>query len=104
MYDDAVFADRFRYQLAIFTFRLLVGLTRLLHAHIAYDTAFCRIFYCFARFDTVEINRMPCQNNKTYDDMVFADRFRYELTMFKVCIFTGLSRLLDTHISYEIVI
>ena len=39
-----------------------------------------------------------------YDDMVFNDRFEYPLTMFEVCIFTGLSRFLDTHIAYEIAI
>ena len=39
-----------------------------------------------------------------YDDMVFADRFRYQLTIFEMCILIELSRLLDTHIAYEIVI
>ena len=39
-----------------------------------------------------------------YDDAVFANRFHYQLTMFEVCIFTGLSRLLDTHIAYEIAV
>ena len=39
-----------------------------------------------------------------YDDMVFNDRFSYQVFMFEVCIFTGLSRLLDTHIAYEIAI
>ena len=39
-----------------------------------------------------------------YDDIAFADRFRYQLTMFEVFAFMGLSRRLDTHIAYEIVI
>ena len=39
-----------------------------------------------------------------YDDVVFDDRFRYQLTMFEVCILIGLSRLLETHIAYEIAI
>ena len=36
-----------------------------------------------------------------YDDVVFADRFRYQLATFEVCILIGLSRLLVTHIAYE---
>ena len=39
-----------------------------------------------------------------YDDVVFDDQFRYHLTMFEVCILIELSRLLDTHIAYEIAI
>ena len=39
-----------------------------------------------------------------YDDAVFDNRFRYQLTMFDVCILIGLSRLLDTHIAYEMAI
>ena len=37
-----------------------------------------------------------------YDDMVFADRFRYQWTKFEEYILIGLSRLLGTHIAYEI--
>ena len=39
-----------------------------------------------------------------YDDVVFDDRFRYQLTRFEVCILIVLSRLLDKHILYEIAI
>ena len=53
IYDDEDFADRFRYQLAIFWIRVLIWRSWLLHAHIAYTTdgakiiaAFCRISYC----------------------------------------------------------
>ena len=53
MYDDADFADRFRYQLAMFGNRVLIWLSRLFHAHIAYvvDTIkitarFLRMSYC----------------------------------------------------------
>ena len=53
MYDDAVFAIRFRYQLTMFGIRVLIWLSRFFHAHIAYviDTdknvaAFFRISYC----------------------------------------------------------
>ena len=59
-------------------------------------------FLLFVWFDTVEINRLPCSNNKIYDDAIFTDGLRYQLTMFEVCILIGLSRLLDTHITYEI--
>ena len=39
-----------------------------------------------------------------YDDMVFADRFLYQLAMIEVGVLIPLSRLLDTHIAYEVVI
>ena len=39
-----------------------------------------------------------------YDDVDFEDLFRYQWTMFEVCIFIGLSRILDTHIAHEIAI
>ena len=104
IYDDANFADRFRYKLAMFGIRLLIWLSWLLHAHIAYITDGAKIIAAFCRIYTVEINRRQCSNNKMYDDMVFNDRYWYQLTMFEVCIFTGLSRLLDTHIAYEIAI
>ena len=39
-----------------------------------------------------------------YDDVVFDDRFRYQLTMIEVRILIGLSRLIDTHVAYEIAI
>ena len=61
-------------------------------------------FLLFACFYTVECNRRRCSNNKMYHDMVFNDRFWYQLTMFEVCIFTGLSRLPGAHIAYEIAI
>ena len=65
IYDDAVFSDRFRYQLAMFGIRVLIGLSRLRHAHIAYETdyvkiiaAFCRISYCL--YDLIRMNSIVC--------------------------------------------
>ena len=53
MYGDAGFAIPFRYQLTIFAMRVMIWLSRLLHAHIAYEidtykiiATFFRIFYC----------------------------------------------------------
>ena len=37
MIDDAAFADRIRYQLTMFAIRVLIGLYRLIHTHIAYE-------------------------------------------------------------------
>ena len=37
MYDDAVFADRFRYQWAMFEECILIGLSRLFDTHVAYE-------------------------------------------------------------------
>ena len=57
IYDDENFADRFRYQLAMFGIRVLVWLSWLLHVYIAYITdgakiiaAFCRMSYCLHDF------------------------------------------------------
>ena len=61
-------------------------------------------FLMSAWFDTLEFNRLPCSNKKIYDDVVYAGRFRYQLTMFEVFILIGLSRRLDTHVAYEIAI
>ena len=59
-------------------------------------------FLLFAWFETLEFNRLSWSNNKIYDDAVFADRFRYHLTMFGMWILIRQSRLLNTHIAYEI--
>ena len=65
MYDDAVFAIRFRYQLTMFGIRLLIWISRLLHAHIAYEidtakiiAAFFRISYCL--LDLIRLNEIVC--------------------------------------------
>ena len=47
MYDDAVFADRFRSQFTMFVIRELVGLFGLLHPHIAYEIYTATIFAAF---------------------------------------------------------
>ena len=109
IYDDEIFADRFRYQFRMFEVRLLIGLSRFLSARIAYEIAiakitaeFCRISHCLAWIDTVEFNRLPCINDKMYDHEIFAGRFRHQLTMFEKKLLIGLSRPLDDHIAYEI--
>ena len=61
----------------------------------------CSFFYCLAWFDTVEFNRRPCPNEKKYDDVVFVDRFRYQLTMFGIRILIWFSRHHHAHIAYE---
>ena len=59
-------------------------------------------FHCFPWFDTVEFNRLLCPNDKMHGDVVFANRFRYPLTMFGICLLIVLSWLLHAHIAYEI--
>ena len=61
MYDDADFAVRVLYQLNVFGIRVLIGLSRLCHAHIAFETdgakiipEFCRISYCL--YDLIRLN------------------------------------------------
>ena len=43
---------------------------------------FSRFFYCLAWFHTVECNRLLYPNEKMYNDVIIADRFRCPLTMF----------------------
>ena len=57
-------------------------------------------FLFFAWFDTLEFNRLPCSNNKIYDDADFADRFRYQLAMFGIGVLIWLSWLRHAHIAY----
>ena len=63
---------------------------------------FCRFFSSSARSDTVEFNRLPYPNDMKYDDVVFVDRFRFQLAMFGNRRLIGLPRLLHAHIAYEI--
>ena len=55
----------------------------------------------FVSLYTFEFNRLPCPNDKMYDDVVFADRFRSPLTMFGNRLLIRLSILLHGHIAYE---
>ena len=64
---------------------------------------FRKFLYCLAWFDTGEFNRLPRPNNKMHDDTVFADRFRYQLTMFEIREVIGLFRLVHANIAYKIV-
>ena len=57
-------------------------------------------FLLFAWFDTLEFSRLPWSNNKIYDDAVLADRFRYQLAMFRIRVLIWLSWLLHAHIAY----
>ena len=65
MYDDADFAVRFLYQLIVFGIRVLIGLSRICHAHIANETdgakiipEFSRISYCV--YDLIRLNSIVC--------------------------------------------
>ena len=66
MYDDNIFADRFRNQLTMFEMRVTIGLSRLLDNHIVHVIVISQI-------TTVNL----------HDDVVFADRFRYQLLCLK---------------------
>ena len=52
----------------------------------------------------VEFNRLPCPNEKIYDEEVSSDRFHYQLTMFGIRLLVWLSRLQHAHIAYEIAV
>ena len=88
---------------------VLIGLSRLIHTHIACEidtakitAAIFRISYRLHDLIRLNFNSLPCSNNKMCDDVVFPDRFRYQLTMFGIAVMIGLSRLLPAHIAYEI--
>ena len=113
MYNDHVFAYRFLLQMITFGMCTLIWLSLLLHDRIAYEIAIakitaeiCWISIYWAWFDTVEFNRLPCLNDRMYDDEGFADPFSLHLTMFEIRIglLIGISRLLRAHIGCEIVI
>ena len=65
MYDDADFDVRFLEKLNVFGIRVLIGLSRLCYAHIAYETddakiipEFYRIYYCL--YDLIRLNSIVC--------------------------------------------
>ena len=60
----------------------------------------CRFFYCLARSETFEFNRLPCPNNEMYGDAVFAIRLRYQLAIFGIRVLIWLSWLLHARIAY----
>ena len=75
MYDDAVFADRFRYQLAMFGSRLLIGLSRLLHDDIAYEIDTAKInaeLFRISYFvhDLIRLNLIVCHVQTTRCSMM----------------------------------
>ena len=75
-------------------------MVRCITCNVFHMRKFCRYLYCLAWFDTVEFNRLPWPNNKIYDDADFADRFRYQLGMFRIPVLIWLSWLLHADIGY----
>ena len=75
-------------------------MVRCITCNVLHMRQFCRFLYCLAWFHTVEFNRLPCPNNKIYDDADFADRFRYQLDIFGIRVLIWLSWLLHAHIAY----
>ena len=65
MYDDAISADRFRYQLTMFGIQVFIGFSPVIHAHIVYETkgakmiaAFRRVIYCL--HGLIRLNSILC--------------------------------------------
>ena len=77
-------------------------MVRCITCNVLHMRQFCRFLYCLAWFNTVEFNRLPCPNNKIYDDADFADRFRYQLAMFGIRVLIWLSQFFHVHIVYVI--
>ena len=78
-------------------------MVRCITSNVFHMRQFCRFFYCLSWLYTAEFNRLSCPNNKMYDDAVFADRFRCQLTMLEIHEVIGLSRLVHANIAYDIV-
>ena len=91
----------------------MIWLSWILHAHIAYITdgakisaAFCRISYClhdFIRFISIVGDVQTTRCTMTWFSMIDSD-INWVCLKCVHCTFMGLSRLLDTHIAYEIAI
>ena len=65
MYGDVVFAVRFGYKLTMFLHHVLLGLCRLLHAHIAYEIDISKIIaeiyrISFSLCDLIRLNSIAC--------------------------------------------
>ena len=106
MYDNAVFADRFNYQLTMFEIRILIWLSRLLHAHIAYEidtsnviAAFCRISYCL--HDFIRLNSVAWHVQTTRCTMMWVSMIDSDT---KWLCFKCAYWFHDTHIACEIAI
>ena len=93
----------------MFGIRVFIWLSRHIHSCIAYEidtskiiATFIRICYCL--HNLIRLNSIVChiQTTRCTILLVFADRFRYLLTMFGIRVLIGLSRLLHAHIAYEI--
>ena len=110
IYDDADFADRFRYQLSMFGIPVLIWLSWLLLAHIAYITDGAKIIAAFRRIsyslhDFIRLNSIVGDVQTTRCTMIWFSIIDSDINWLCLeCVFTGLSRLLDTHIAYEIAI
>ena len=70
MYDDAVFAVRFHYQLNVFGIRVLIGLSRLIHTHIACEIDTAKITAAIFRMpyrlhDLIRLNLIVCHVQTT---------------------------------------
>ena len=107
MYDDAVFANLISLSIGYVWNSCIDMAISILSCWYCICSRYwqnnCSIlpnFLLFARFDTLEFNRLPCSNNKIYDDADFANRFRYQLAMLGIRVLIWLSWLLHAHITY----
>ena len=70
MDDDAVLADRFRYQLTMLRMRVLLWLSQLVNARIAYEIDSAKIIAAFFRIscclhDFKRLNSIVCKDQTT---------------------------------------
>ena len=94
IYDDADFADRFGYQLAMFGIPVLIRLSWIHHAHIAYITdvakviaAFCRISYCL--HDLIRLNSIVFYVQTTRCTMIWFWMFDSDINWLRLkCVYS----------------
>ena len=93
----------------MFGISALIGISLLIHTHIACEIDTAKITAAIFRIsyrlhDLIRLTLIVChfQTTKLYDVAVFAVRFRYQWTMFRIRVFIGLSRLIHAHIAYEV--
>ena len=106
MCDDAVFTGRIRYELTMFGIHVLIGLSRLLHALIAYEietsniiAAFCRIAYCL--HDLIRLSSIVCHVQTTRCTMMWLSMIDFDINwLWLKCAYL----FLDTHIACEVAI
>ena len=84
--------------------RIFIGLSRIFHVDIAHEIVISKITTVNLHYARSDLRcRTASLDDKIYDVELVADRFRFLLTTFELCVFIRISRL-SSHIVYGIAI